>query len=56
MSVLYFALGLIAVYAAIVTAMYLGQTWLLFPTVLARIARVQRKRDLMTALGYAAMR
>ena len=31
MSVLYFALGLIAVYAAIVTAMYVGQTWLLFP-------------------------
>ena len=41
MSVLYFALGLIAVYAATVTAMYVGQTWLLFPTVLARIARVQ---------------
>ena len=30
MSVLYLALGLIAVYAAIVTAMYVGQTWLLF--------------------------
>jgi uncharacterized protein len=41
MWVLYFALGLIAVYAAIVTAMYLGQTWLLFPTALARMARVQ---------------
>jgi hypothetical protein len=41
MSALYLALGLIAVYAAIVTAMYVGQTWLLFPTVLARIARVQ---------------
>jgi hypothetical protein len=41
MSVLYLALGLIAVYAAIVTAMYVGQTWLLFPTALARIARVQ---------------
>ena len=41
MSVLYLALGLIAVYAGIVTAMYVGQTWLLFPTALARIARVQ---------------
>ena len=41
MSVLYLALGLIAVYAAIVTAMYVGQTWLLFPTALARMARVQ---------------
>ena len=41
MSVLYVALGLIAVYAVIVTAMYVGQTWLLFPTALARIARVQ---------------
>ena len=41
MSVLYFALGLIAVYAAIITAMYVGQTWLLFPTALARMTRVQ---------------
>ena len=41
MSLLYFALGLIAVYVAIVTAMYVGQTWLLFPTALARMARVQ---------------
>ena len=41
MSVLYLALGLIAVYAATVTAMYIGQTWLLFPTALARMARVQ---------------
>jgi pimeloyl-ACP methyl ester carboxylesterase len=41
MSLLYFALGLIAVYVAIVTAMYVGQTWLLFPTTLARVARVQ---------------
>src|ERR1700722_1723294 len=41
MSVLYLALALIAVYAAIVMAMYVGQTWLLFPTALARIARVQ---------------
>ena len=41
MSVLYLALGLIAVYAAVVTAMYVGQTWLLFPTALARMARVQ---------------
>jgi uncharacterized protein len=35
------ALGLIALYAAVVTAMYFAQTWLLFPTALARIARVQ---------------
>ena len=41
MSLLYFALGLIAVYVAIVTAMYVGQTWLLFPTALARMVRVQ---------------
>ena len=41
MWLLYFALGLIAVYAAVVTAMYVGQTWLLFPTALARMARVQ---------------
>src|ERR1700722_8821470 len=35
------ALGLIALYVAVVTAMYFAQTWLLFPTALARIARVQ---------------
>jgi hypothetical protein len=34
-------LGLIALYAAVITAMYFAQTWLLFPTALARIARVQ---------------
>ena len=41
MSVLYFALGLIVLYVAVVAAMYVVQTWLLFPTALARIARVQ---------------
>jgi uncharacterized protein len=41
MWLVHLALGLIALYAAIVTAMFVGQTWLLFPTALARIARVQ---------------
>jgi pimeloyl-ACP methyl ester carboxylesterase len=41
MWLVHLALGLTALYAAIVTAMYVGQTWLLFPTALARIARVQ---------------
>ncbi len=35
------ALGLVALYAAAVGAMYLAQTWLLFPTALAGAARVQ---------------
>jgi hypothetical protein len=35
------ALGLAALYAAAVAAMYLAQTWLLFPTALAGAARVQ---------------
>lgn len=35
------ALGLAAVYAAVVAAMYLAQTWLLFPTTLAGAARVR---------------
>ncbi len=35
------ALGLAALYAAAVGAMYLAQTWLLFPTALAGAARVQ---------------
>ena len=30
-----------ATYAAIITAMYIAQTWLLFPTTLAGLARVQ---------------
>jgi uncharacterized protein len=34
-------LTLAALYAAVVTGMYLGQTWLLFPTTLAGLARVQ---------------
>jgi uncharacterized protein len=43
MWLVHLALGRIALYAAIVTAMYVGQTWLLFPTALARIARVQTR-------------
>ena len=35
------ALTLAALYAAVVTGMYLAQTWLLFPTTLAGFARVQ---------------
>ena len=35
------ALGLAALYAAAVAAMFLAQTWLLFPTALAGAARVQ---------------
>ena len=35
------AFGLAALYAAVVAAMYLAQTWLLFPTALAGAARVQ---------------
>jgi hypothetical protein len=41
MWLVHLVLGLMALYAAIVMAMYVGQTWLLFPTALARIARVQ---------------
>src|SRR5829696_2513280 len=33
-----------ATYAAIITAMYIAQTWLLFPTALAGLARVQLRR------------
>jgi uncharacterized protein len=35
------AFGLAALYAAVVAAMYLARTWLLFPTALAGVARVQ---------------
>jgi pimeloyl-ACP methyl ester carboxylesterase len=35
------ALGLAALYAAVVAGMYVAQTWLLFPTTLAAAARVQ---------------
>ena len=38
MWVVHLALGLTALYAAIITAMYFAQTWLLFPTALARAA------------------
>ena len=40
MLLAHLALGLAALYAALVTAMYLAQTWLLFPTALAGAARV----------------
>ena len=41
MSVAHLALGLAAIYAAAVAAMFLAQTWLLFPTALAGAARVR---------------
>ena len=41
MWAVHLALSLMALYAAIIAGMYLAQTWLLFPTALARIARVQ---------------
>ena len=40
MWVVHFALGLTALYAAVITAMYFAQTWLLFPTALAGAAPV----------------
>ena len=41
MWAVHLALSLMALYAAIIAGMYFAQTWLLFPTALARIARVQ---------------
>ncbi len=41
MWVVHLALGLTALYAAIITTMYFAQTWLLFPTALAGAAAVQ---------------
>src|SRR3712207_242647 len=41
MWILHLALTLVTLYAAMVTGMYLAQTWLLFPTTLAGLARVQ---------------
>jgi hypothetical protein len=41
MSVVYVALSLAALYAAVIAGMYFAQTWLLFPTLLARAMRVQ---------------
>ena len=41
MRVVQFAALVAATYAAIITAMYIAQTWLLFPTTLAGLARVQ---------------
>ena len=41
MWVAHLALGLAALYATVVAAMFLAQTWLLFPTALAGAARVQ---------------
>ena len=40
-SLAHLALGLAALYAAVVAAMYLAQTWLLFPTALAGTAQVR---------------
>ena len=39
--VVHLALGLAALYAAIIAGFYFAQTWLLFPTTLAGAARVQ---------------
>jgi uncharacterized protein len=39
--VVQFAAFVLATYVAIITAMYIAQTWLLFPTTLAGLARVQ---------------
>src|SRR5262249_10339894 len=41
MWVIDLALGLATLYAVLIVAMYFAQTWLLFPTLLARAARVQ---------------
>jgi pimeloyl-ACP methyl ester carboxylesterase len=41
MWAVHLALSLMALYAAIIAGIYFAQTWLLFPTALARIARVQ---------------
>jgi pimeloyl-ACP methyl ester carboxylesterase len=41
MSVVYVALSLAALYAAVIAGMYFAQTWLLFPTLLAGATRVQ---------------
>src|SRR5829696_9056264 len=41
MRVVQFGAFVAATYAAIITAMYIAQTWLLFPTTLAGLARVQ---------------
>jgi pimeloyl-ACP methyl ester carboxylesterase len=41
MLIAHLALGLAALYSVIVAAMYFAQTWLLFPTMLARAARAQ---------------
>jgi pimeloyl-ACP methyl ester carboxylesterase len=41
MRLVYLALSLAAVYASILTGMYLAQTWLLFPATLAGLARVR---------------
>src|SRR5215469_14133410 len=40
MWVIHVALSLAALYAAIIAGMYFAQTWLLFPTLLARATRV----------------
>jgi pimeloyl-ACP methyl ester carboxylesterase len=41
MWIVHLALGLAILYAVVVAVMYFAQTWLLFPTTLARAARVQ---------------
>ena len=41
MWVIHLVLSLAALYAAIIAVMYFAQTWLLFPTLLARVTRVR---------------
>ena len=41
MRLVHLALTLAGIYAAIITAMYFAQTWLIFPTTLAGLSRVQ---------------
>jgi hypothetical protein len=56
MWVVYLALGMTALYAAVITGMYFAQTWLLFPTTFARAGQVQlpasaQRLDVRTPLG-----
>jgi hypothetical protein len=56
MWVVHLALGLAVLYAVIVAAMYFAQTWLLFPTMLARAAQVHlpestQRREVRTPGG-----
>jgi hypothetical protein len=56
MWILHLALGLLALYTAIVAAMYLAQTWLLFPTAIARATRVRLPSAFAAAMRDALTR